>query len=223
MSTNDMRKDYLLDRWSVIASQRRRRPTDFVKPKDETRPSTCPFCPGNEKMTPPATLIYLQRDGKIIKEHDSDNTRHRNWLIRCVPNLYPAFSLPSSNSVKTGKDEPFELMQAIGHHEVIIESPKHDDHPGISQVSQLIHIIHTYQDRLSAFYSKEYVKYVSIFRNHGLDAGASLTHAHTQIIATPIIPRIPKEELEESRNFWDKNKRCVFCDIIKKEAESPPV
>ena len=93
---NDIRKDYLLDRWVVIATHRGRRPTDFTRKKTTTsrRDSSCPFCPGNERKTPPAVLVYLKGDGGIIKKADTNGTRHQGWLIRCVPNLYSAFSPP---------------------------------------------------------------------------------------------------------------------------------
>ncbi len=222
MPLNEMRKDYILDRWVVIATQRKRRPVDFVKTKEgKKRLSPCPFCPGNEHLTPPAILVYLKRDGKIIKEKDQDGFRHRDWLVRCVSNLYPAFTPQSGKELRTNRKGQFDSMGALGHHEVLIESPDHDEHPGVAKISQLILVLKAYQDRFEALSSCDYVRYVSIFRNHGFDAGASLSHAHTQIMATPIIPRIIKEELSKSESFWDENERCIFCDIIEKEKKSP--
>jgi len=221
MPFNEMRKDYILDRWVVIASQRKRRPTDFIEAKELRKPSTCPFCPGNEHMTPPAALVYLQVNGKIVQDEDDNSFRHKDWLVRCVSNLYPAFMPPSDGERRASKVELFESMEAVGHHEVIIESPEHDEHPGVARVSQLVHVVSAYKDRLSYLSSRRYVKYVSIFRNHGLDAGASLSHAHTQIIATPNLPRVLAEEKDRSRSFWNEKNRCVFCNIIEKEKESP--
>ena len=218
---NEMRKDYILDRWVVIATQRKRRPVDFIKAKGGRRLSKCPFCPGNEHMTPPAVLVYLKRDGEIIKDRDKDGMRHKDWLVRCVSNLYPAFIPPSSEELKINDTEQFYSMKAAGHHEVLIESPNHDEHPGVAHVSHLILVLNAYLDRLKALSSKKYVKYVSIFRNHGSDAGASLSHAHTQIMATPIVPRIIKEELNKCKNYWNENGKCILCDIIKKERRSP--
>jgi UDPglucose--hexose-1-phosphate uridylyltransferase len=84
-----------------------------------------------------------------------------------------------------------------------------------------VHVVNGYVDRLRELSAKPYVRYVSIFRNHGLEAGASLSHAHSQIIATPDIPRIAKEELIASKTYWKKNKRCAFCDVMKKERTGP--
>lgn len=219
---NEVRKDYLLERWTVIATERKRRPTDFArKEKEKRKTDTCPLCPGNEHMTPPAVLVYLpSENGEIKKEKDQDSFRHKNWIVRCVPNLYPAFTPPDNSEDVEVKERSF-LAKAIGHHEVLVESPDHDEHPGVARVSQLIHVINVYLDRLKAVSSKSYVRYVSIFRNHGRDAGASLSHAHTQMIALPFPPVIVKEELSASREFWRENEECVFCDILRRERDSP--
>lgn len=220
LSTNEIRKDYLLDRWTVIATERKRRPTDFAKEKQEKRETdTCPLCPGNERMTPPAVLVYLlSNTGGIRKERDQNGFRHKDWIVRCVPNLYPAFTPPDSESVEV-KESPV-VARAIGHHEVLIESPDHNEHPGVARTSQLTHVINAYLDRLKSLSSKTYVRYVSIFRNHGQEAGASLSHAHTQMITTPFIPVTVKEELSASRKFWTENDACAFCDILRKERDS---
>ncbi len=220
MSTNELRKDYLLNRWVVIAAKRKRRPTDFVKKVKEKKVGVCPLCPGNEHMTPPAVLVYVPFNGGIRKERDQNGFRHKNWLIRCVPNLYPAFTPPSEEK-KARVKESSVLARAIGHHEVLVESPRHEEHPGVARIPQLVHVINAWLDRMNEFSAKTYVEYVSIFRNHGLEAGASLSHAHTQLISTPFVPRIVGEELGASRRFWMENKGCRFCEILKKEKDSP--
>jgi UDPglucose--hexose-1-phosphate uridylyltransferase len=222
MAHNEVRKDYLLDRWVVIATERGRRPTDFAKQqREKAKISTCPMCPGNENMTPPSLLVYLKKGRTIRKAKDKNGSRHKNWLIRCIPNLYPAFAPPKekNNLKKTMKHG--DSIPAIGHHEVLVESPKHDEHPANARLSQLEHVINAYVDRLRELSRKPYVRYVSIFRNHGIEAGASLSHAHSQIIATPFVPKTVEDELSASKRFWKENKKCVFCEIIKKEREGP--
>ena len=222
MSFNEVRKDYLLDRWVVIATERGRRPTDFAKKeKKKAKRSVCPLCPGNEHMTPPAVLVYLKSGRRIRKARDKDGFRHKNWLVRCVPNLYPAFTPPKGKIGKMQIKKDNGSFIAVGHHEVLIESPIHYGHPANAKISQLVHVINAYLDRLDELSKKPYVKYVSIFRNHGLEAGASLSHAHSQIIATPFIPRIVEKELEASRKFWKKTKKCIFCSILKEELDGP--
>ncbi|MBX5321350.1 MAG: galactose-1-phosphate uridylyltransferase [Candidatus Bathyarchaeota archaeon] len=222
MPYNELRKDYLLDRWVVIATERGRRPTDFAKrEKTQAKKGVCPFCPGNEHMTPPAVLAYIESGGKIEKIKDEDDFRHKNWIIRCFSNLFPAFNPPQNTSDRKNFMKSCDLALAVGHHEVLVESPNHDKHPSDASVQQLVHVVNAYLDRLFELSSKPYVKYVSIFRNHGLEAGASLSHAHSQIIATPFVPKIVEEEMKASRKFWQEHGECVFCNIIKRERESP--
>ncbi len=222
MTYNELRKDYLLNRWVVIATERGRRPTDFAKQKKESaQASVCALCPGNEHMTPPAVLLYLKSNGKIRKDKDENGFRPKNWLIRCVPNLYPAFAPPKEQTDQAQIMKSNSFGYAIGHHEVLVESPNHDEDPADAELPQLVHVINAYMDRLRELSAKPYVQYVQIFRNHGREAGASLSHAHSQIIATPFVPTIVEEELTASKDFWNQHEKCVFCDIMEKESKSP--
>jgi UDPglucose--hexose-1-phosphate uridylyltransferase len=110
---------------------------------------------------------------------------------------------------------------AIGEHEVIAESPNHNEGPAEAELPQLVLLIKAYIDRLKEFRAKPYVRYVQIFRNYGPEAGASLFHPHSQIIATPIIPSKIQEEQAASKNYFEKNNKCFFCDLIEKEAKGP--
>jgi UDPglucose--hexose-1-phosphate uridylyltransferase len=223
MPYNELRKDYLLNRWVVIAIERGRRPTDFAKPKQETAKSAvCPMCVGNEHMTPPAVMLYLKENGEIIKSKDPlTGERPKNWLVRCIPNLYPAFSPPREPQDAEEIVQNPDLLNAVGHHEVIVESPNHDEDPADAELPQLELVVNAYVDRLKEYSVKPYVKYVSIFRNHGLEAGASLSHAHSQIIAMPTVPTTVQGEVDASREYYNHHGTCVFCDIIERETKSP--
>jgi UDPglucose--hexose-1-phosphate uridylyltransferase len=222
MVYNELRKDYLLNRWVVIATERSRRPTDFVKQKTGSeQKSVCPLCVGNEHMTPPAVMLYLKQNGEVKTDRDQNGTRPKNWLVRVIPNLYPAFAPPKDPADEAQIMKSETDGYAIGHHEVLIESPNHDEDPADAELPQLKLLIKAYIDRLRELSAKPYVQYVSIFRNYGKEAGASLSHAHSQMIATPTVPRIPAEEMAASKKFYDQNQKCVFCDIIEKETKSP--
>jgi UDPglucose--hexose-1-phosphate uridylyltransferase len=179
------------------------------------------MCPGNEHMTPPAVLLYLKSGRRLRKSKDQNQVRHKNWLIRVIPNLYPAFSPPQTELNPKQITKTNNLVSAVGHHEVLIESPAHDEGPANAAIPQVVRVVNGYLDRLRELSTRPYVRYVSIFRNHGLEAGASLSHAHSQIIATPFIPKTVKDEIEASRKFWQANKKCAFCDIIEKERAGP--
>lgn len=176
---NYMRRDYLINRWTVMAAARKKRPTDFVKAPQKRHEGTCAFEPGNEHLTPPAVLVYLPSDGGIKKERDRMDECHNNWLVRGFPNLYPAF-MPPETEPRIPKKGDFVVERATGQHEVIVESPNHDEHPGVARVSQLTLVVESYIDRLRELSSKPYVKYVSIFRNHRFEAERhclTLTHS----------------------------------------------
>ena len=116
--------------------------------------------------------------------------------------MYPAFN-PPNNENETIKESPV-LRRANGHHEVFVESRCHSEHPGTVRVSQLIHVINAYLDRLAVLPKKSYVQHVAIFKNHGREAGAYLLHAHTQLIVSPIIPTYLKKNLRQAKNTGTK-------------------
>jgi UDPglucose--hexose-1-phosphate uridylyltransferase len=223
MPYNELRKDYLLNRWVVIATERARRPIDLAKPRPEaSKTAVCPLCVGNETMTPPAVLLYQIVDGKIVQSQDPlAGERPKNWLVRTIPNLFPAFTPPQQvdDMMQIFRAENFGY--AIGHHEVVIESPNHDEDPADAEVPQLELVINAYIDRFRELSAKPYVRYVSIFRNFGLEAGASLSHAHSQIIATPMVPTVIEEEQQAAATYRKVHGRCVFCDIIERELAGP--
>ncbi len=223
MPYNELRKDYLLNRWVVVATERSRRPSDFVKQKAETAQTTvCPMCVGNEHLTPPAVMLYLKENGEVnVTQDPLVGERPKNWLVRVIPNLYPAFSPPKlpEDTAQILKSECFG--DAIGGHEVIVESPNHDEDPADAELPQLELVVHAYIDRLKELSTKPYVKYVSIFRNFGKEAGASLSHAHSQIIAAPMVPSLIQAELDASKAHYREHRKCVFCEIIEQEAKGP--
>jgi UDPglucose--hexose-1-phosphate uridylyltransferase len=223
MPYNELRKDYLLDRWVVIAIERSRRPTDFVKQKPESaKAAVCPLCVGNENLTPPAIMLYQKENCEIKRIQDPiSGERPKNWLVRVIPNLFPAFSGPKQSEDEKQIIQNEYLWNAIGLHEVIIESPNHEEDPAKAELPQLELVIKAYIDRIKELSLKSYIKYVSIFRNYGLEAGASLSHAHSQIIATPMVPTTVKEEQKAASTFYIEHGKCIFCDIIEGETKGP--
>jgi len=216
---NEIRKDYLLDRWVIIASERAKRPTDFLtkgSEKIEAKTENCPFCPGNERMTPQAFLLYVPKNGGIRREKDHDGERRKDWLVRCIPNLYPA--LTSRESVPLSSNELLKRVDGVGTHEVIVESPHHDEHPDRAPLKQVELVVQAYLDRLESL-SKW--NYVTIFRNHRKEAGASLSHAHSQIIATPMIPKTILDELTAVKTKHQQTGVCPYCKIIELERNGP--
>jgi UDPglucose--hexose-1-phosphate uridylyltransferase len=165
------------------------------------RDATCPFCPGNETQTPPDVFSLKSEKG---------------WRVRVIPNKYPALS-SSEEPVKVEEADPFVWLTGRGHHEVVIESPIHNQTWGNMGARQMEDVIYCFLTRYRALREDKRVKYISIFRNHGERAGTSIIHPHSQIIATPIVPEQIRAEVEEARRYYDDRLRCAYCDVAERE------
>ena len=206
---SEIRKTYDRDTWVIIAADRRKRPTDFISKNHKciSPASECPFCPGNEKMTPPEVLAFRKK-GTLPDTP--------GWWIRCIENKFPALKLQKNHS-GLSYDDFYQTMEGFGKHEVIIETPEHDKHPATLPVSQVEEILRAYVERYKTLSQMKNIRYVLIFRNHKKEAGASLSHPHSQIIAMPILPKIVKEELIFSKRFYNKKGKCLYDYIISME------
>jgi len=203
---SELRKDPVIGRWVIVATERGKRPTDFVSLESKGEAIGCPLCEGNESMTPPE--IYAVRPGRTLA-----NTK--GWKIRVVPNKFPALRV--EGQVEREGLGMFDKMSGIGAHEVIVETPGHDDELYTRPVDSVAMLFETYQHRLMDLMKDSRLLYMMIFKNYGERAGASLSHPHSQIIATPIVPKRVREEILGSLEYYSYKMRCVFCDIIHEE------
>jgi UDPglucose--hexose-1-phosphate uridylyltransferase len=176
---NELRRDYFLDEWVIIATDRAKRPSDFIKARAEAAPQDCSFCPGFEAKTPPSKASYF--DG-AVRADEPGRPPLKGWTVRVIPNLYPA-TTPEAVVPLGGHG-----MTASGVHEVIVESPMHDRHPQFMSDEEIKRLFRVYRDRFREISAMPYVRYISMFRNYGREAGASLAHPHSQVIALPIVP-----------------------------------
>ncbi|MCL5037353.1 MAG: galactose-1-phosphate uridylyltransferase [Chloroflexi bacterium] len=208
----ELRKDPIISRWVIIATERGRRPVDFKKSKLEEEPikaGICALCPENESMTPPEVAAYRE---------PGTGPDTPGWWTRVVPNKFPALK-EEGDLNRTGLGV-YDMMNGIGIHEVIIETAKHDGIiPRLSD-KEIEEMLWMYRDRYLAHATDSRIKYILIFKNHGSAAGASLEHPHSQLIATPVIPKRVMEELEGAQTYYRFRERCVFCDIIRQELSS---
>lgn len=206
----ELRKDPVMERWVIISTERGKRPSDFKpEPEDTPNPHECPFCPGNEQITPPEIAA-------LRPEKTSSNSP--GWKIRVVGNKFPALS-SETELIKQGRGM-YDVMTGFGAHEVVIETPDHLRQLDKLSVEEIRDLIRVYQDRTEALYRDVRFRYVLIFRNEGKQAGASLSHPHSQLIATPVTPIRVKSELLGAEAYFKLRERCVFCDIIAHEKET---
>jgi len=204
----ELRKDPIIGRWVIISTERALRPTDYQieKEKPTADLSKCPFEAGNEKMTPSEIMSYRKPESKKDEP---------GWWIRVVPNKFPALRIEGELD-KRGIGL-YDMMNGVGAHEVVIETPNHSEEIYNMPEKGIEEILWCWRDRMIDLRKDKRFKYILIFKNKGAQAGASLEHPHTQIIALPIIPIRVAEELRGSKQYFEYKDRCLFCDIIKQE------
>jgi len=196
----ELRKDYVLDRWSYIALDRENRSKQFKEIEDNKIESVCFFCPGNESMTPPEI-------GRI-----ADNG---NWKIRWFPNKFPITENTDKNTIDFN-NKYFVKGSAFGYHEVIAETPDHKRQLWDLEEWELCELFKVYALRINELSVRDGVKYVQLFKNSGNDAGTSIIHTHTQIVTTNIVPRSISEKLSAIKKYVS----CPYCEIIEIERKS---
>jgi len=202
----EFRKDAVVDRWVILASDRAKRPQPNAGKNEPAQTDPCPFCAGNEAMTPPAVLTYRAND---------PDSNIATWSVRVVPNKYPA--LVNEGSWTGQSNSIYQTMSGLGAHEVIIEAPEHVVNMGALNEKQVEQILRAYRDRIVELRNDQRWRSILIYKNQGAEAGATLEHIHSQLIALPIVPRTLQEEIDGARNYHDLNKCCVYCTVIHQE------
>jgi UDPglucose--hexose-1-phosphate uridylyltransferase len=205
----ELRQDPATKEWVVIATERAKRPDDFRRhasrsPQPEHDPH-CPFCPGNEALTPPELV--------------SDVASGRRWQVRVIPNKFAALT-PEGNTQRTMLESFFLKMDGVGHHEVVIETPVHNRFIPAMEESEVRAVLEAYRQRFLALKEDRRVKMILIFKNHGEAAGTSLVHPHSQIVATPVVPSYVRRKYEEAIRYYDATGRCLYSDILDAERSS---
>lgn len=206
----ELRKDYVTDTWVVFSTYRGHRPIETQQESGgRDRTVTCPFCPGNEGLTPPEILAY--RNGGV--------PNGPGWWVRCVPNKFPALTI--EGEVERKVTQLFHSVNGVGAHEVIVETPEHRANFATLGEKQLQEVISAYRDRYLDLTKDSRFKYILIFKNHGAEAGASLHHPHSQLIATPIVPRRIMDELRAARDFYEETGgSCIYDEIVEEERKA---
>jgi len=157
------------------------------------RPNYCPFCPGSEETG-------------------------EGWRVLVLPNRYPALGVDAE--VATSSKDIYCVKPGYGYCEVVIETPMHEGDLCDLSLEHLKEVIDAFSQRYVELGRDPKIKYVFEFRNKGAAIGVSLHHPHSQIYALPFIPPRVKRELDNSRKFYKKNGRCLFCRILELEYES---
>jgi UDPglucose--hexose-1-phosphate uridylyltransferase len=206
----ELRRDPIVGRWVIIATERARRPDQFItEPVEAGAEKPCPFCEGMESNTPKE--IYALRT-----RNSAPNSP--GWELRVVPSLAPFLRIEGDLD-RRGKGL-YDLMNGVGAHEIVIESNKHVQSMADLSEDQISRVISCYITRIQDLERDERFKYVLVFKNYGVAAGGGrVKHSRSQLIATPVNPKRVKEELVGARQYYETHERCIFCDLIRQERE----
>lgn len=201
---SELRHDLVTGDWVVIATGRAKKPEDFVLDKRASIPEDpdkiCPFCHPEETGQEEDVLIY--------KKGDSD------WSLRVFPNKFPAFE--RNGTPKHFEEGPYFGMEGTGYHELIV-TRDHQKQIANLEVQEVAEIVDAYRERYVDLMNKKSVNYIEIYHNHGMEAGATIRHPHSQLVAVPVISPYVKGELDGAETYFRANRDCVYCAMIEWE------
>ena len=196
-----------MGRWVIVATERGKRPSEFALPAVEAiDPNKNPFAEGNEHLTPAEVYAVRKPESK---------PNGPGWQVRVVPNRYPALRIEGDLD-----KEPhgiYDRMNGIGAHEIIIETPDPNLQLEQQPVEGMASVLKAYRARMIDLLCDKRFRYILIFKNHGRQAGASLAHPHSQLIATPVTPNHVKSKLEGCMEYFKLKDRCIYEDVLRQE------
>ena len=205
----ELRRDPVVGYWTIIATERGWRPIELQSRKiTDERP--CPFCEGKESETP-QEIFAIRKPGTPANAP--------GWEVRSIFSKQAILTEEKTSVGRYGQGI-YDLMDGVGHHEVIVETPAHRLDLDELALDSIEKVVRTYVARFRALEADERFTYALLFKNHGLVSGAArdvIRHARSQIIAMPITPKRIKEELASAKNYFERRERCLFCDILRQE------
>jgi UDPglucose--hexose-1-phosphate uridylyltransferase len=206
---SELRQNRITGEWVIIASERASRPEDFhtheEKPPIPEHKASCPFCPGNESMTPPESLA----------DREDTEANAPGWQVRVIPNKYPALD-PRGEATWFNEVNFFNAVAGYGVHDVIIDHPRHDLTIATMPLADVERLFFIYRERYRQLEKNEHILLINIFRNYGRKAGASLEHPHSQVLGTPIIPTRIQHRLNMAKEYYQIHNKCITCDMVER-------
>lgn len=206
MTQPGLRKDPVTQRWVVVSPDRADLPSPELPPRPPgLPPEACPFCPGNEAQTGPE--IHVERAAGTWPNASG-------WSVRVVADRYPIFRI--EGGLEKSAEGMYDSMNAVGAHEILVETPDHRPHWADFEAVQLERVLRASQQRSLDLRNDGRFRHVVWVKNHGLP-GSVFQHPHSHIMASAFVPRAIEEELKGFRDYARWKERCVLCDIVKQE------
>lgn len=206
---SEIRYDRLHDVHVIIAPERLRRP-DIIrkKPAAKTKLKECPFCEGNEAMTP--SEIFALRAAESFPDEPG-------WRTRVVPNLYKALQIETPDQAHFGM---FEYRDGFGAHEVIIDTPRHPGSMAEWDEGMFVDWLSTLGARVADLRNDNRMAFISLFKNEGADAGATQPHAHTQLIGMPLIPKRWRDYYQRAWHHYVNHGKALLSEMSAQEIDA---
>ncbi len=201
----ELRQNMATKEWVIIATERARRPSDFVQPSHvltEEHPQWdpgCPFCPGHEE------------DAQEIMRIPS----YGPWQVRILTNKYPALQQQGERvRIFSGVHRQ---ITGVGYHEVVVEAARHNSCAALQTPEEVALVLEAFRIRSKEIAQDPRIEQIICFKNHGQLAGTSQSHSHAQIVALPIVPFAIRTRIEEARRYFDDTGRCAYCHMLSEE------
>ena len=204
---SQMRKDVFTGRWVIVAANTTVQPSDFHFKRSPMETAFCPFCETNEASTPPEVFAI---------RNPGSSPNGPGWSVRVVPNTAPRLRIEGELGRRA---EGFhDLMNGVGAHEIIAETPRHDHSLHELEIPEISDVIRAYVARIVDLEGDKRMHYVLIFKNHGKEAGAhTISHSISQLMALSVTPRAVKTKLMIARDYFASKERCIYCDVLQQE------
>ncbi|HUI43043.1 MAG TPA: hypothetical protein VL523_13855 [Terriglobia bacterium] len=186
-----LRRDPITNTWVLQAT---------AEPAPAEGPG-CPLCPGGRAGR--AQAIY---------EHPYGS---QEWQVKVIPHLYPLYRI-EGDAERRGEGV-YDRMRNLGAHEVVVEHPDHNLPLSRQSDGHVAQVLNAYATRIRDLKKDRRFRYVTVFRNQGVGAGQEFEHPHSEITATPFIPRRVGYELRATQRYYQLKERCLVCDTVKQE------
>jgi len=239
MTASHSRRDLLTGDWTIYAPGREQRPNDYAVLEARCAASersravdvdpNCPFCRGAESETPNA-VWSAKLASDLAFRADDDRSRlarpnvrvcsggQADWDVRVVPNKFPVVSpVDTPRPPHADCSSFFPVAETVGGHEVVIESSSHAEWVTQLDASSVYMTLLAYRDRIRHWRNQPGIEYISVFKNCGLDAGASLRHCHSQLVATSILPQHVRSVIQRAQNYRARTGCSLGCDLLRAE------
>ena len=209
---SEYRWDPFEGRWVILASGRSARPYEFAPRPVQACATSCSFCADHEAETPPELARWSLPDSRY------------DWDVRAVPNKYPAVTAITETNDHESRVDPTGLWQtaspAVGIHEVIIDAADHVSDMTELTVDHLELVLNAYCQRLTVAARTNGIRFGLVFKNVGADAGASIEHAHSQLLALPMVPPPVQAREQRQTEHWQRTGQCLVCQWLESELQA---